>query len=133
MNTLLKRNPLKNRLDLSVCNLPQELSKHINKYLTTEVTRVNLSQNQLNLNQLPRLFHSELSELVLSNCGLQNANFDVLFDSLKNSSIVRLCLSSPLPINRNILTKYSNFYEFILSSPTLSILELASLQITQYE
>lgn len=64
---------------------------------------------------------------------MHNETFDVLFNGLRSTPIVRLCLSSPLPINRNILTKYESFYEFIRETPTLSILELASLQIHQYE
>lgn len=56
-----------------------------------------------------------------------------MFEKLSKTPLVRLCLSSPLPVNRNILTKYDKFYEFILATPTLNILEMASLQISHYE
>jgi hypothetical protein len=46
---------------------------------------------------------------------------------------MRLCLSSPLPIKRNILTRFDKLYEFISSSKTIAILELAYMQISGSE
>lgn len=105
-------------------------SKIINKYLWNQVTKIDLSQNELDILKINRIFHPQLCELVLQNCGLLNNSLEYLFDNLKYTPIMRLCLSSPLPIKRNILTRSSKLYELISCSRTLMILELAYMQIS---
>ena len=116
-------------LDLSNLNISIQNHEVLNKILLNN-TRVNFSSIDLDFKKIDNLFHPNLCEIVLNNCGLTNISINYLLRRLQSTNITKLDLSSKQLDKKNKLTDTSELYDLIEISSTLAILELADIGLT---